>query len=75
MISRTWADLVPSIMEKESSLQIRNGDQIFLQDQVKFMFETLALSDAPPTFIASSVSSNLHKWKFSFLFIVGDRFR
>jgi hypothetical protein len=59
MISRTWADLLPSILEKESSLQIRNGDKIFLLDQVKFMFETLTLSDASPPFVANSVKKIL----------------
>ncbi|CAF3476774.1 unnamed protein product [Rotaria socialis] len=54
IVSRTWADLVPSILEKRSSLQIRNGDKLFLLDQVKFMFETLSLTDASPSFIANS---------------------
>ncbi|CAF0874114.1 unnamed protein product [Rotaria sordida] len=54
IISRTWADLLPSILEKESSLQIRNGDKLFLLDQVKFMFETLSLADASPSFVANS---------------------
>ncbi|CAF1326895.1 unnamed protein product [Adineta steineri] len=54
IISRTWADLLPSILDKESSIQIRNGDKVFLLDQVKFMFETSSLTDASPSFIANS---------------------
>ncbi|UJR24993.1 hypothetical protein I4U23_006354 [Adineta vaga] len=54
IISRTWADLLPSILERESSLQIRNGDKLYLLDQVKFMFETSDLTNASPTFIANS---------------------
>ncbi|CAF3850522.1 unnamed protein product [Rotaria sp. Silwood1] len=54
IISRTWANLLPSILEKESSLQIRNEDKLFLRDQVKFMFETLSLADASPSFVANS---------------------
>ncbi|CAF1032650.1 unnamed protein product [Adineta ricciae] len=53
-ISRTWADLLPSILEKEASLQIRTGDKLYLLDQVKFMFETSELTDASPAFIANS---------------------
>ena len=69
MISRTWADLLPSILEKESSLQIRNGDKLFLLDQVKFMFETLSLSDASPSFIANSVIFELDFVFFRFILL------
>jgi hypothetical protein len=35
---------------------MRNGDKLFLLDQVKFMFETSSLTDASPAFIANSVN-------------------
>ena len=58
-MSRAWADLLPSILEKESSLQIRIGDKLFLSEQVKFMFETSSLEEASPSFVANSVRSFL----------------
>lgn len=64
IISRVWADLLPSILQKQSSLQIRNGDKLFLRDQVKFMFETLSLTDASPSFIANSVNQFYFSFKF-----------
>ena len=58
-ISETWTDLLPSILDKESALQIRPGEKLFLLDQVKFMFETSSLADASPSFIANSVNEIL----------------
>ncbi|KAK6187606.1 hypothetical protein SNE40_005595 [Patella caerulea] len=62
-----WADNFNSVLAQEKVLHLKNGDKLFLSDNVILLFETDSLCDSSPSTIARSgilyVDKDVVGWK------------
>jgi hypothetical protein len=56
-LNASWADHFSSVLDHNRTLNIANGDQLPMSQNVKLLFETDDLSAASPAVVARSVCS------------------
>ena len=57
----SWVDHFSSVLDDNKTLNIDNGDQLPLSQNVKVLFETDDLAEASPAIVARTVCGTLEK--------------
>ncbi|CAL1527205.1 unnamed protein product [Lymnaea stagnalis] len=66
-LHQSWADNLNSILAGDKVLHLKNGDKLFLSDNIKLLFETDDLTHASPNMVSSCgilyLDSDVVGWK------------